>query len=363
MMHVFRQLINRYFSDEEAVVLAMILALTLVVIYWLGQILAPIIAAVIIAYIISPLVDRLVRWKVPYMLAVIFVFLLLVSVILFLMFMLFPLVFRQVSNLVSEAPSIYRSVVGLIERLPESFPEIVSPDLVGQWMSYVNSSQMGEKVAGWAGQLFQLSLSTLPSIFSLSIYLLIVPILVFFMLKDRAHLWDQFIDLLPRRRNLLNKIGIEMNQQIANYVRGKVIEIFIVGGVTFVVFTILGIKYSALLSLLVGLSVLIPYIGAIVVTIPIALIGLFQWGPEAQLAYLLLFYMIIQFLDGNVLVPLLFSEAVNLHPTSIIIAVLLFGGIWGFWGVFFAIPLATFFKAIYNAWPKHPLDKDSTAVS
>jgi putative permease len=63
-------------------------------------------------------------------------------------------------------------------------------------------------------------------------------------------------------------------------------------------------------------------------------------------------YTVIQTLDGNVLVPLLFSEAVNLHPVAIICAVLLFGGLWGFWGVFFAIPLATLFKAVLDAWPK-----------
>jgi putative permease len=62
-------------------------------------------------------------------------------------------------------------------------------------------------------------------------------------------------------------------------------------------------------------------------------------------------YLVIQVLDGNVLVPLLFSEAVNLHPVAIILAVLFFGGIWGIWGVFFAIPLATLIKAIINAWP------------
>jgi len=62
-------------------------------------------------------------------------------------------------------------------------------------------------------------------------------------------------------------------------------------------------------------------------------------------------YGVIQFVDGNILVPLLFSEAVNLHPVAIITAILLFGGMWGLWGVFFAIPLATLIKAVINAWP------------
>ncbi len=63
-------------------------------------------------------------------------------------------------------------------------------------------------------------------------------------------------------------------------------------------------------------------------------------------------YGIIQFIDGNLLVPLLFSEVVDLHPITIIVAVLAFGGLWGVWGVFFAIPLATLIKAIYKAWPR-----------
>ena len=103
---------------------------------------------------------------------------------------------------------------------------------------------------------------------------------------------------------------------------------------------------------MVGLSVVIPYIGAAIVTLPVAMIAFFQWGWTNEFFYLMLAYGIIQALDGNVLVPLLFSEAVNLHPIAIIVAVLVFGGLWGFWGVFFAIPLATLIKAVMNAWPR-----------
>ena len=77
----------------------------------------------------------------------------------------------------------------------------------------------------------------------------------------------------------------------------------------------------------------------------------FQWGIGSEFYSVFAVYVIIQTLDGNLLVPLLFSEAVNLHPVAIIMAVLFFGGIWGLWGVFFAIPLATLVKAIINAWP------------
>ena len=113
----------------------------------------------------------------------------------------------------------------------------------------------------------------------------------------------------------------------------------------------MGLKYALLISALVGLSVIVPYIGATVVTFPVAIVGFFQWGWSNEFYYVLIAYGIIQALDGNVLVPLLFSEAVKMHPVAIVLAVLVFGGLWGFWGVFFAIPLATFCKAIITAWP------------
>ena len=150
----------------------------------------------------------------------------------------------------------------------------------------------------------------------------------------------------------------EMDMQFANYVRGKAIEILIVGIVSFVVFLFLDLKYAALLASLVGLSVLIPYIGATLVTIPVLMVGYLQWGLTNDFAWLVAMYIIIQIIDGNVLVPLLFSEVVNLHPVAIVIAVLIFGGIWGFWGLFFAIPLATLVKAIYNSWPRTTVQID-----
>jgi putative permease len=114
----------------------------------------------------------------------------------------------------------------------------------------------------------------------------------------------------------------------------------------------MGLNFSMLLGFLVGISVLVPYVGAVVMTFPVALVAYFQFGWSGDLAWIIVAYGIIQALDGNVLVPLLFSEVVNLHPIAIIVAVLFFGGIWGFWGVFFAIPLAILFQAVLKAWPR-----------
>jgi putative permease len=187
----------------------------------------------------------------------------------------------------------------------------------------------------------------------------LMPVLVFFFLKDKDRLTHWFISFLPRERHLVSSVWTEVEGQIANYVRGKAGEIVIVGAVSYVTFVALGLEYAALLATVVGFSVLIPYIGAAVVTLPIALVGFFQWGWGWDFGQLMIAYAIIQAIDGNVLVPLLFSEAVDLHPVAIIVAILIFGGLWGFWGVFFAIPLATLVQAVLKAWPRDSEEDDS----
>ena len=159
-------------------------------------------------------------------------------------------------------------------------------------------------------------------------------------------------------RSRTTPLGSNSLSQIANYVRGKAGEIVIVGAVSYVTFISLGLQYSALLATMVGFSVLIPYIGAAVITLPIAFVAYFQWGWGWSFGQIMIAYGIIQALDGNVLVPLLFSEALNLHPVAIIVAILVFGGLWGFWGVFFAIPLATVVQAVLRAWPRNTTDEE-----
>ncbi|OAD19910.1 protein belonging to Uncharacterized protein family UPF0118 [Candidatus Thiomargarita nelsonii] len=191
---------------------------------------------------------------------------------------------------------------------------------------------------------------------ALIVYSILVPLLVFFFLMDKKKILQWLIAFLPQEHTAAKKVWVEMDSQMGNYVRGKVYEIFLVGTFTYFPFAYFGLNYASLLAVIVGLSVIIPYIGAVVVTFPVLIVAYFQWGVGPDFFWVAGTYFLIQALDGNVLVPLLFSEAVNLHPVAIIVAVLVFGGLWGFWGVFFAIPLATLVKALISAWPRTHTD-------
>lgn len=347
MFKVLRDWIQRYFSDEEAVVLAVLLFLAFTAVLTLGGMLAPVLAGMVLAYLMQGLVVILERLRMPGGVAVGLVFALFMGLLLVFIVIVVPLLWHQLITLFNELPGMLAKWQSLLLLLPERYPHLVSDEQVLQAIE-VARGEIG-KFGQWA---LTFSLSSLPLLVNIMIYLVLVPILVFFFLKDREMIGQWVRGYLPRERALITRVAHEMNRQIANYIRGKVIEIFICGGVTYIGFVVMGLNYAALLALLVGVSVVVPYVGAVVVTVPVMLIALFQWGWSDQFIYLMAVYGIIQVLDGNVLVPLLFSEAVNLHPVAIICAVLLFGGLWGFWGVFFAIPLATLFKAVLDAWPR-----------
>ncbi|MBN3964301.1 AI-2E family transporter [Pseudomonas gregormendelii] len=347
MFKVLRDWIQRYFSDEEAVVLAVLLFLAFTAVLTLGGMLAPVLAGMVLAYLMQGLVVTLERLRVPGGAAVGLVFALFMGVLLVFIVVVVPLLWHQLITLFNELPGMLAKWQSLLLLLPERYPHLVSDEQVLRAIE-VARGEIGN-FGQWA---LTFSLSSLPLLVNIMIYLVLVPILVFFFLKDREMIGEWVRGYLPRERALITRVAHEMNRQIANYIRGKVIEIFICGGATYIGFVVLGLNYAALLALLVGVSVVVPYVGAVVVTVPVLLIALFQWGWSDQFIYLMAVYGIIQVLDGNVLVPLLFSEAVNLHPVAIICAVLLFGGLWGFWGVFFAIPLATLFKAVLDAWPR-----------
>jgi putative permease len=348
-MDLLRDWFRRSFSDPQVVILGVVLVMGFAIVLGLGKWLAPMFASIVIAYLLEAIVHQLQRTGLPRMVAVVIVFLLFITLLFFLLFGLVPIVSKQLTQLVQQFPSYIEKGQDLLRQLPEAYPNLISEEQV-----QIIITQIGQEMAMLGQNILSWSLSSVVNIIGLVIYLVLVPVLVFFLLKDKDMMVGWIADRLPRERTLVNRVWTESEAQIANYVRGKVLEIFIVGSVTYVTFIILGLQYAALLATMVGFSVLIPYVGAAVATIPVALVAFFQFGWGWDFGQVLIAYAVIQALDGNVLVPLLFSEVVNLHPVAIILAILVFGGIWGFWGIFFAIPLATLFKAVLNAWPKNP---------
>ena len=346
-MNIVREWFTRHFSDPQVVALALILVSSIALVMIFGALLTPVLAAVVVAYLLDGPVQWLERVRLPRWAGAALVSTALLIGVVWVSFALLPLLTRQAGQILQEVPSLISSAQDWIAALPRRYPALITQDQID---AMVNS--MTFDVGSMRQALLSRSLVVGMSLLYLTVYLLLVPLMVFFMLRDKHQILTWFARFGPRDGRLVQNVWAEVNAQLGNYVRGKAVEIVIVWIVAYLVFSLLGLKYAMLLSALVGFSVLVPYIGAFGMTVPVMLVAYAQWGFEAQTLYVLVAYGVLQMLDGNVLVPVLFSEAVDLHPVAIITAVLFFGGVWGFWGIFFAIPLATVVHAVIKAWPR-----------
>jgi len=279
----------------------------LIVFIGFGFVLMPVLAGIMIAYLLEGAVQGLQRMGIPRILAVVLIFILFLTGLILILVGIIPKLSLQISDFLEHIPDYMIRIRSGLDIIPEQYPEFISQGQFDYFMNEI-SVQLNKVVKQAALR----SLSGLMDFIGSVVYVFLVPVLVFFFMKDKESILLWALRFLPKNRPLVDQIGRVVNIQLSNYIRGKAIEM----------------------------------------TFPVMMAGFLQFGLSSKLMWLTIVYILLQQLDGNVLVPILFSRVNNLHPVAIITAVLVFGGIWGFWGVFFAIPLATIIQAVIQAWPK-----------
>lgn len=344
--------VKRVLPNAQAVSFAIMLVVCFLLVVGLARILAPLFAAGVIAYLLEGLVAMGEREGVPRLPSVLAVYVLFLALLAFIFVALLPLLYQQTVQLIQQLPAWINRAQAMVMQLPERYPHFISEAQIYEIVAVAR-----QELVSYGQSMLTYSYSSLVGLISFTVYAILVPLLVFFFLKDKRQIVCWFVQFMPRDRYLSTRVWKEVDAQIGNYVRGKFIEVAILAAASYLCFSLMGLNYPLLLAVLMGLSVIIPYVGATLVTFPVMLVAFFQWGMNDDFWYLMLAYGVIQAVDGVVLVPLLFSEVVNLHPVAIITAILFFGGIWGFWGVFFAIPLATLVKAVLTSWPRLGVDE------
>jgi putative permease len=352
MFDVLKNWFFKYFGDPEAAILLIALLCAFVFIWLCGEMLAPLLAGLVLAYLLDSIITTLqTRLRCPRSIAITSVYTLFIGLFIYAIVALIPTLYKQFVQLVSQLPQFIDSFHSFIATLPTRYPGLISVNTAQSWITSTDVNLSA--VSNVGDTVLSGSFSSMSHLVTALIDVFLIPLVTFFFLKDKTRLLKSFDAYMPDQRGLILEVAHEMRLMTGRYIRGKVFEILLVTILTWIGFAILHLNYAFLLALLVGLSAIIPYVGAIVVTIPVVLIALIQFGTTPDFIYVMLVYGVIQILDGNLLVPILYSGAVNLNPVIIITAVLFFGGIWGFWGLFFAIPLATLVKAVVQAWMRH----------
>ena len=346
MIKHLSNIFKRIFNNEETIIFSVIIVLSLIAFSLFIEVLTPFIISIIVAYLLVGLQKNIEMYNVSQPLSTIIAFSVFIIVGAAMFTWLIPLLYVQLQSFVLDIPRLFNDFLNFVSTIPAEFPELVDSDQISVFFQAVSS-----ELTSITQNIVKSSISGIQSTITILLYVILFPILVYFFLFDRKNIIEGCLKIIPGDRAMLSQVWSEMDIQLSNYVRGKVLEIFIVGIAAAILFAAFGLNYGALLAVLVGLSVLIPFVGAFSVTIPIVIIGLLQFGLGTEFYLLIGLYLLLQFVDGNLLVPIIFSEAVKLHPIVIILAVFIFGSMFGFWGVFFSIPLATFIKAVWNAWP------------
>lgn len=347
MTSIIKDWYNRNFENRELVALLLFIAGLIAVLYVFGSILMPVFVSIVIAYLLSGLITKLEKYHCSHRLSVTVVFLLFIGSGIFAIFIIFPPLWRQTATFFQELPNMLGVVQKFISHHIKRYPEFISnaqlQALSANFKSIVTSA--GRTILSY-------SLASISSVISIILYFVLVPILVFFFLMDKNDILNWCSQFLPRQRGLIEQVWREINDQFGCYIQGRALQILIVTVISYIAYASLGLQYAMLLAVASGISVIIPYIGAVVVTVPVLLMGAFQWGWSAHFLYLVIAYIVITIFAGYILEPLLLSEAMDLHPVVIVLSILFFGGLFGFWGIFFAIPLASIIRAIINAWPR-----------
>jgi predicted PurR-regulated permease PerM len=311
------------------------LAVTLVVFWFIGDVLLPFILGGAIAYFLDPVADRLERLGLSRTLAtaVITVVALLIFVIMALL--VIPTLVNQTVSLVETAPKLFRD---LTDFLIQRFPSLLDADSTLR----TSLTGLGATIQERGGQLLETALASFASILNIVLLFVIVPVVAVYLLLD----WDRMVaaidGLLPREHApTIRQLAREIDGTLASFVRGMGTVCLILGTYYALALMLVGLQFGLVVGFVAGLVTFIPYLGALLGGLLAIGLALFQfWGDWLSIGLVAGIFVLGQVVEGNVLTPKLVGNSVGLHPVWLILALSVFGTLFGFVGMLVAVPVA-----------------------
>jgi len=227
MYDIFRDWYSRNFSDPQAVILSILLLIVFGLVWLLGDILAPVLVALILAYLLESFVATMERWRLPRALASTFVLALIIALSIVVLFGLVPVLSQQLTGIVRELPGMIQNIQEQLLRLPGKYPDIFTVQQINELIGSLRA-----ELTSFTQSVLSFSIARLGNIVMISVYVVLVPIMVFFALKDKDKLLAFASKFVPKRSELTFQVWREVDQKIGNYIRGKFFEILIVWAVS-----------------------------------------------------------------------------------------------------------------------------------
>lgn len=310
-----------------------------VLLYLLSPILTPFVAAVILAYICSPMVQRLCSCNIPRTLAVVLVMGGLLLIFTLLLLIMLPLLQKEISQFVMRLPDwIEAARLHLLPQLQSWFgtdlqwdSQAIKELLLSHWR---NAGGIAAKLLPWLG-------SSGGAIIGALVSLLLIPVVMFYLLRDWNGLLAQVDDLIPRHlHDKTTEIAIEVDRVLAEFLRGQISVMLLMSAYYAIVLWIVGLEFALPIGIIAGMLVFIPYLGMIVGLALATLAATMQFTEFGSVVLVWAVFGAGQLLEGMVVTPWLVGDRVGLHPVVVIFALLAFGQLFGFFGLLLALPLA-----------------------
>ena len=320
---------------QQAIYWGLAAVVFLVVLWYLGPVLLPFIVGGAIAYILDPLADRLERLGLPRVAATAVITLVAILGLGAVVAFLVPTLIEQLNSLVRDLPVI---VNALREELRVNFPETLAEG--GMVQSAL--SDLGELIRARGAEFAQQAVGYVFGVVNALLFVVVVPVVAFYLLLD----WDSMVaridDLLPREHmGTIRGLARQIDGTLASFVRGQLTVCLILGTYYSVALMLVGLTFGLVVGAIAGLITFIPYVGAIVGGALAIGLALFQfWGDWWQIALVAAIFASGQFVEGNILTPKLVGSSVGLHPVWLLFALAAFGSIYGFVGMLVAVPVA-----------------------
>ncbi len=320
-----------------------------------GTLLAPFILAFILAYMLDPVVDRLQRWRLPRSLAIAALVVPVAGAGVLAVFFGAPAIGEELSRLISALPGAWSSVAGWLDGFRDRIVALGIPGLNAESvprLSEVEPAEVAEYLAAvreeLATRIWEAVVGVgrgIATAFTVVSYVVLTPILTFYLLRDYDRILAAIRDLLPeRQRPGLSEFAGEFHELLSRYLRGQVLVAGAVGLLTFVGYSLLGFPFALLLGVIAGVFNVVPYLGAYVSLVPAVAIALLSEGIGLSLIKVGVVFGSVQLLEGAVISPAIVGEAVELNPVWIILALSVFGYVFGLVGLLIGVPLAIFLK-------------------
>lgn len=307
----------------------------LILMYLMGDVILPFLVGGALAYFLDPLADRLQRFGLSRVVATVVITLVALLLVILLVLSIIPSLIGQLSALVNAAPEIANR---LQKFLLDRFPELSDSTSTARQ----TLAQIASAVQARGAELAKGLVTSALSIINAVVFIIVVPVVTFYMLLD----WDRLVarvdEMLPRdHAPVIRNLAVEVDKVLAAFVRGQISVCVILGTFYSMALMFAGLQFGMVVGAIAGAITFIPYVGSLVGGALAIGLALFQfWGDWVSIGIVAGIFVVGQFVEGNILTPKLVGESVGLHPVWLLFALSAFGSLFGFAGMLIAVPVA-----------------------